>query len=179
VLTVAGGKLTTLRSMAEQAVDRAAEMLRDRGREGEIGPCVTAVRPLPGGGPTPAALDGYELAPDVRRRLSNAYGARAARVLGIAADAPDLARRIDPELPYLWAEVVHAARHEHALDVRDALVRRVPLHRDARDQGLTAAPRAAALMANELGWTPAEQQRAVDDYTAAVAVSRRWRQDPA
>jgi glycerol-3-phosphate dehydrogenase len=179
VLTVAGGKLTTLRRMAEEVVDRVADMLRDAGREGAIGPCVTADRPLPGGGPPPESLDDRELAPDVRRHLGAAYGARAGRVLTILDEHPDLARRIDDELPYLWAEVVHAARHEHALDVSDALSRRVPIFREARDQGLGAAPRTAALLGDELGWSAERRRRAVDDYAAAVALSRRWREDPA
>ena len=85
-------------------------------------------------------------------------------------DAPELARRIDPDLPYLWAEVVHAARAEHALDVDDALARRVPLLRDARDQGLGAVERAAELMARVLDWSPERRARGVDRYRAAVAV---------
>ncbi len=90
-------------------------------------------------------------------------------------DAPELARRIDPELPYLWAEVVHAARAEHALEVDDALARRVPLLRDARDQGLGAVEHAADLMARVLDWTPERRARSVERYRAAVASSRRWR----
>jgi glycerol-3-phosphate dehydrogenase len=175
VLTVAGGKLTTLRRMAEQATDRVAEVLRDMGREAAIGPCLTATRPLPGAGTPPASLGAHELGGDVRRRLETAYGARAAHVVALMADAPELGRRIDPELPYLWAEVPHAARHEHALDLCDALIRRVPVFRDARDQGLAAAPRAASLMAGVLGWSEIERQRALERYAAEVAVSRRWR----
>jgi glycerol-3-phosphate dehydrogenase len=177
LITVAGGKLTTLRRMAEQAVDRVADVLRAAGRESAVGPCVTATRPLLAGGEAPAAVIGHELSPDVQRRLETAYGARMARVLAVLADEPELARRIDPELPYLWAEVVHAARHEHALDVADVLVRRVPVFRDARDQGLGAAPRAAALIGEILGWTPAQRTRAIDDYTSTVARSRLWRAD--
>ena len=72
-----------------------------------------------------------------------------------------------------------AARHEHARSLVDALVRRVPLFRDARDQGLAAAVGAAALLANELGWTPAARARAIDDYRAAVDRSRLLaRRDP-
>ena len=96
-------------------------------------------------------------------------------VTTIAAEAPELARRIDPALPYLWAEVVHAARAEHALEVADALARRVPLLRDARDQGLGAVEHAADLMARVLDWTVERRARSVADYRTAVASSRRWR----
>jgi glycerol-3-phosphate dehydrogenase len=178
LITVAGGKLTTLRRIAEQAVDQVADVLRAGGREAAVGPCLTARRPLPGGGESPELLADQELSPDVQRRLETAYGARMARVLTLLGEGSEYARRIDPELPYLWAEVVHAARHEHALDVSDVLVRRVPLFRDARDQGLAAAPRAAMLIGEVLGWTPADRRRALDDYAATVERSRRWRADP-
>jgi glycerol-3-phosphate dehydrogenase len=175
VITVVGGKLTTFRRMAEETVNVVAERLRDRGVERPIGPCVTRTRPLPGTGDAPASLADHELAPDVREHLISAYGTRSAVVLAAIDDAPELARRIDPELPYLWAEVVHAAREEHALDVEDALARRIPLLREARDQGLLACERAADLMAGVLGWSPARRARSVARYGAAVASSRRWR----
>jgi glycerol-3-phosphate dehydrogenase len=175
VLYVAGGKLTTLRRMGEEVVDRAVDALRAAGLERTVGPCVTPDRPLPGAGDEPAALEEHELADDVRARLRQAYGARAAAVTAIFAEGSDLARRIDPELPYLWAEVVHAVRHEHARDVSDVLIRRVPLFRDARDQGLGAAERTALIVGEEMGWSPARRQRAVGAYRDAVALSRRWR----
>src|SRR6185295_19818664 len=124
----AGGKLTTFRRMAEETTDVLVELLRDRGLERAIGPCLTRTRPLPGGGPLPS-LDDHELAQDVRDHLLATYGARAPDVLAELDDAPELARRIDPEPPYLWAEIVHAAHDEHALEVEDALARRAPLLR--------------------------------------------------
>lgn len=178
LVTVAGGKLTTLRRMAEQAVDRVVDILHASGRDGPIGPCMTGTRLLPGAGALPSSLEDHELAPDVRQRLVSAYGARVARILTIISERPELARRIDPELPYLWAEVVHAARHEHALDVTDVFARRVPVFRDARDQGLEAAARAADLIGEVLGWSPERRQQALDDYGDAVDLSRYWRWDP-
>ncbi len=154
IVTVVGGKLTTFRRMAEQTTDVVVELLRDRGVERAIGPCLTRTRPLPGAGEPPQPFGNHELSADVRDHLLATYGARATDVLAEIEEAPDLARRIDGELPYLWAEVVHAARAEHALDVDDALARRVPLLRDARDQGLGAVERAADLMARVLGWSP-------------------------
>jgi glycerol-3-phosphate dehydrogenase len=172
VLVVAGGKLTTARRMAEQTVDRTVELLRAGGLERPIAPCATTARALPGGGPAPGDLSGE---PDVSARLAGAYGSRAARVAAIAAGAPELAGRIDPALPYLWAEVVHAAREERVREVADVLCRRIPLFRDARDQGLAAAPRAAALIGRELGWTTSRADRSVAAYRDEVERSRRWR----
>jgi glycerol-3-phosphate dehydrogenase len=174
LLTVVGGKLTTLRRIGEDVVDRVAELLRDTGRETPIGPCVTAERPLPGGGPVPETPGEHDLPADVREHLRATYGARVPGVLAILTEARDLAQRIDPELPYVWAEVTHAVRDEHAWDLRDVLCRRVPLYRQARDQGLAAAPRAATLMGNALVWTSSRREQALNDYRATVAVSRRW-----
>ena len=111
----------------------------------------------------------------MKTRLGDAYGTHADRVLEIAAESPALDQRIDPALPYLWAEVVHAARHERAHALTDLLVRRVPLFRDAADQGLGVAPQAASLAAGELGWDDARRERELAGYRDAVAVSRRWR----
>jgi glycerol-3-phosphate dehydrogenase len=177
IVVVAGGKLTTLRRMAEETVDLAIETLRAAGVERPFAPCATATRPLPGSGPLPDALTAPGLPSDVTTRLGDAYGVHADRVLAIAAASPQLDARIDPALPYLWAEIVHAARHERARKLTDLLVRRVPIFRDAADQGLGVAPQAATMAAAELGWDEARRERELASYRDAVAVSRRWRQE--
>ncbi len=178
LLTIVGGKLTTLRRMGADVVDDVVEILRDKGREEPLGPCVTQTRPLPGGGPAVALpADGDELPPDVRAHLANTYGSRVLDVLALRATAPALASRIDPELPFIWAEVVHAIQHEHAREVADVLMRRVPLFRQARDQGLGAAPLVAASLGEMLGWSSSRRQASLDAYETAVARSRAWRSD--
>ncbi len=146
-VVVAGGKLTTLRRMAEETVDRLVEILRSAGLERALAPCTTSHRPLPGQG-------------------------REAEIQSLARG--DLAAPIDPALPYRWAEVVYAARAEQARRLTDVLIRRLPIFRDAADQGLSAAPRAAELVGGELGWSTARRDREVTLYREAVAVSRRW-----
>jgi glycerol-3-phosphate dehydrogenase len=178
LLTIVGGKLTTLRRMGEQIVDEVAEILRDKGREEPIGPCVTTTRPLPGAAGVAAPDPDDDLPDDVRAHLAGAYGARASNLLALRVAAPGLAARIDPELPYLWAEVVHAIQFEHAREVADVLMRRVPLFRQARDQGLGAAPLVAASLGEILGWSSGRRQQSLDRYETAVAQSRAWRDDP-
>jgi glycerol-3-phosphate dehydrogenase len=178
VITVAGGKLTTFRRMAEQVVDVVVEQLRDRGVERPFGRCMTRSRPLPGSGDAPPALSEHELGADVERHLHEAYGAASAAVVAEIDGAPDLGHRIEPDLPYLWAEVVHGARQEHVREVEDALARRIPLLREARDQGLGAAERAGELIGRVLGWSPQRRAASVDRYRAAVAVTRLWKKDP-
>ena len=176
IIVVAGGKLTTLRRMAEETTDVVVEALRTAGVERTFAPCATRARPLPGGGPAPEALAAPEHPPAVSVRLG-VDGARAYRLLGVFAESPALGERIDPSLPYLWAEVVQAVRHDRARDLGDVLVRRLPLFRDAADQGLTAARRAAALAGRELGWDDARAAREIARYGETVALSRRWRDE--
>jgi glycerol-3-phosphate dehydrogenase len=176
VLTVAGGKLTTMRSMAEQAVDQLIELLRDRGFDRALSPCVTSFRPLPGAARAPD-LDGFELAGDVRAHLVATYGARAGQVAALAAGHEALARRLVPGLPYLRAEVTFAARRDHAFEVEDVLRRRVPLFSDAPAQGLEVAEDVAHLVGAELNWSPARRVRSLASYRAAVATAARWRQE--
>jgi hypothetical protein len=58
------------------------------------------------------------------------------------------------------------------------LRRRVPLYRDARDQGLAAAEGVATILAAELAWPAARRAPALLDYRNAVERSRRWREEP-
>jgi glycerol-3-phosphate dehydrogenase len=196
LLTIVGGKLTTYRRMAEEAVDRVVELSRDRGFEGAVAACSTGKRPLPGGDMDPArvSLGEVELAPDVERHLRQSYGSHAGRVVacmsepgprprsarGVSTPARedgtiDFAARIDPDLPYLWAEVLHAARHELVTEVEDVLRRRFPLFRDARDQGLGVATRAAAVIGDVLGWSEERRSQSAAAYAESVATSLAWR----
>jgi glycerol-3-phosphate dehydrogenase len=179
MLVIAGGKLTTLRRMGEEAVDRSIAALHAAGLERALDRCATGDRPLPGGAAPPDALAAAGLPPDVTARLAATYGGRADLVAGLATAAPDLAQRIDPELPYVWAEVVHAVRAEHARGIGDVLRRRVPIYRDARDQGLSAAEGVAAILAAELAWPAERRAQALAAYHGAVERSRRWRDEPA
>jgi len=191
LITIVGGKLTTYRRMAEEAVDKVVELSRDRGFEGSLSPCSTARRPLPGGDVDPAqvSLGDVELAPDIERHLRQSYGSRAGRVVSCMSEpwprsaamnpgsrppVPELSARIDPELPYLWAEVLHAARNELVTEVEDVLRRRIPLFREARDQGAVAAGHAATIIGEILGWSAERRERSEAAYLESVASSRAW-----
>ena len=177
VIVVAGGKLTTLRRMGEETVDVVLRELLAAGFERDVAPCTTATRPLPGGGLVPASLATAGLDTDISERLALAYGSRAGQLQALLAASPALAERIDPQLPFIWAEVVQSARHDHARTIADVLTRRVPVFRDGLDQGLAAAPRVAALIGEELDWDDARRARELAAYEGVVTRSRRWRQD--
>jgi glycerol-3-phosphate dehydrogenase len=166
LVTITGGKLTTWRRMAKMAVDRIVE------REGREAPCRTDEIPL--GEPVEAdalpdvpAVDG-----DGRRHLARRYGHAAELVMRLAAAAPELGRRISPDLPDIVAEAAYAAGHEQARSLADVLLRRTRLGLlDARHLGADAAegPRLAArAMAGELDWHETRLERELADWRDCV-----------
>ncbi|MCU1485722.1 MAG: glycerol-3-phosphate dehydrogenase [Actinomycetia bacterium] len=160
LVSVTGGKLTTYRRMAADTVDEAMAQLGRKGR--------SHTRRLLLHGAAGYAELTDEVAPrlgltaEQLRHLANRHGSDARAVAALIAADPALGEPLATGLPYLRAEVVHAARHEMALTLDDVLTRRIPLRwLDAR-AALAAAEDAAALMAAELGW---------DDETRAVQVA--------
>lgn len=155
LVTVCGGKWTTYRRMAQDCVDQAATLARLPER-----PPVTAHLRIhgwcePGAGAGPLAV----------------YGSDAARIGELMRDEPALAAPLHPALPYVEAEVVWAARHEMARTVEDVLSRRTrALVLDAA-AAIEAAPRAAALLARELGRDPGWAAAQVNSFRE---VARRY-----
>ncbi len=178
LITIAGGKLTTYRRMAVEVVDRVGEQL------GSLRPSTTDVRPLPGAegladyAAVSALADalahgGVDAA--AAKHLANTYGARAHALVERVKRDPSAGARLDPELPYLFAQVDAAVDEELACTVEDVLGRRVPLLLRARDQGLAAAPKVAARMAARLGWDPARTEAEASKYRAVVENTRKFR----
>jgi glycerol-3-phosphate dehydrogenase len=150
MVTITGGKLTTFRRMAKMTVDAIVE------REARDAPCRTHEIPL-GQAVEPDSLPRVEGVPEeAYAMLAGRYGYTAHDVLAVAAERGELAQPIVADgPPDLLAEAVHAARHEQARSVGDALLRRTrlgllaaePLTRDAQ-----IARRVARAMAPDLGW---------------------------
>jgi glycerol-3-phosphate dehydrogenase len=159
MITITGGKLTTWRRMAKMAVDRLVE------RDARDAPCRTHEIPL-GQGVAVEELPRVEGVPDgAYQQLAGRYGHTAHEVLAIAAERGELAQPVVPAAhgqvtPVdILAEVVHAARHEQARSVGDALLRRTRLGltaaRVVADPSGEPARRVARAMAGELGWDDA------------------------
>ncbi|HZO36719.1 MAG TPA: glycerol-3-phosphate dehydrogenase/oxidase [Solirubrobacteraceae bacterium] len=162
MITITGGKLTTYRRMAKLAVDRLVE--RDERRA----PCRTDRIPL---GRSIAVGDLQPVAgvPEAARQpLVARYGAAAQRVLGVAAERPELAHPIVEGLPDLLAEVAFAARYEQARSIGDVLLRRTRLGLlAARDVGTAELlENVAATLARELGWDTAARSAAIERFRA-------------
>jgi len=155
LITVAGGKWTTYRRMAEDTLDFAVRHGMLAGRR-----CVTRTVPLRG---CPESANGTveNLDPYLAE-----YGADSDAVLALQQSVPSLAQPIDAALPYTGAMVVYAVRQECARTVEDVLSRRTrSLLLDAA-AAMRAAPRVAQLMAGELERDLAWQQRQVADFCA-------------
>jgi glycerol-3-phosphate dehydrogenase len=191
LVIIAGGKLTTYRRMARETVGKALELLHELGEAPAAKRETTKHRPLPGavGVGTPdlegVALIGrtlmhdFGLDVDTATHLCGVYGARAPELAAAIAKDRALGARLDPELPYVWAEVDFAASHDLARTVDDVLSRRVPLLLVSRDNGLGVTDRVAAMLAARLGWDPATTQTLADEYRREVALARRWQTETA
>jgi glycerol-3-phosphate dehydrogenase len=155
VISIIGGKLTTYRSLAEQAVDRAAKILRTR-----LPACRTQGTLLPGTYRRDEAAEALRGTSGVSgsgaARLLALYGGRALDVLALAAKEPPLQRAIDEPRGVLAAEVVFAIRYEFARCLEDIVFRRLMVGLDA-DQGRPLYEVIAAIAGAELGWSEAER----------------------
>ncbi|MCW3003570.1 MAG: glycerol-3-phosphate dehydrogenase [Conexibacter sp.] len=116
LVSVVGGKLTTYRRMAQDAVDAAVEA---GGLTGRAGPCRTRDLPLVG-----AASRQALAAVPAPRRLVDRHGTEAPAVMALAGGDPALLAPVAPGLDVLGVEVLHALRAEGALDAGDVLDRR-------------------------------------------------------
>jgi glycerol-3-phosphate dehydrogenase len=164
---------TTYRVMAADLVDEATRGL------GDVPPSSTARVPLLGARGHAAAWTGRQaLAEDaglpVRavERLLGRYGDGVHELLALVAARPALADPLDGGGGHLRAEVVHACTHEGALRLEDILERRTRLAITAPDRGQAAAPPAAALMADALGWDPDRTEREVEAWRRRIAAER-------
>jgi glycerol-3-phosphate dehydrogenase len=169
LVTIAGGKYTTYRVMAADAVDAVAAELPD-----PVPASRTRYVPLAGALGYGQMWQGrQELATQSRlplevvEHLLGRHGVLIGEVLDLVAARPELEARMHPDAPYLAAEIVHAATHEDARHLDDILVRRTRLALETRDGASTVAAAAAALVAPVLGWDAATTEAEVAAFLAA------------
>jgi glycerol-3-phosphate dehydrogenase len=176
LVSIAGGKLTTHRRMAERVVDLVVERV---GRP--AGPCRTMDEPLPGGGF--AAEELPRLVEGVRARLPELPAGAAERLVWHhGADVERIVRRVEADpsagevLPgqVLRAEIAHALDEEMALTLEDVLERRTRLLLFDPEQGLGCAEAVAEAAAARLGWDRARTSAELDGYRGLAAGLRRF-----
>ncbi|MGH7947867.1 MAG: glycerol-3-phosphate dehydrogenase/oxidase [Candidatus Binataceae bacterium] len=173
LITIAGGKLTTHREIAEKL---GARVMRSLGRP--VGRCPTLGIPLPGaraldgdnGGAPVASL--FEIPQAARDILVSRYGTRAALVASLIGGRPDLARPLSEGCPAIGAEVVYAVRSEMAQSLADFLVRRTALVWRYPREAEAAAPEVARLMAAELGWSSAHAAAELAHFREDLSLRR-------
>jgi glycerol-3-phosphate dehydrogenase len=174
LVVVAGGKYTTYRVMAADAVDEAVRSLDARVPDS----CTDQV-PLLG-------ADGYRALWNQRRALATSTGIHVARIehllnrygsavhdlLKLLREEPSLATPLPGADDYLQVEALYAVTHEGARHLDDVLARRTRISIEAWDRGVAAAPTVAALMADPLNWDEEQKQREIKHYLMRVEAER-------
>jgi glycerol-3-phosphate dehydrogenase len=180
LVVIAGGKWTTYRIMAKDAIDAAVSSL-----DGKVPPSVTQDIGLLG-------AEGYQAAWNKRAKIARAFGVHKVRIehllnrygvltdelLDLIRERPELGNPLPGADDYLEAEVVYAATHEGALHLEDVLARRTRISIEAWDRGVSAAPVAARLMAEALGWSSEQETNEVSNYLKRVAAERASQNEP-
>ncbi|MGW0802068.1 glycerol-3-phosphate dehydrogenase [Nonomuraea sp. NPDC002799] len=175
LVMTAGGKYTTYRVMAEDAVNAVAHGLDQRVPRS----CTDRV-PLVG-------AEGYQALWNSRHRIAQTSGLHVARiehllqrygclideVLELIERDPSLARPLAGADDYLRAEIVYAATHEGARHLNDVLTRRTRISIETFHRGLAVAQEAAELMAEPLDWDGEQVKREVEYYAKRVEAERR------
>ena len=171
IITIAGGKLTTYRNMAKDVVDAACSALGIRTR------CSTDKTSLPGGlsmdyeqyllEAMPEMASRHKVAPELVRHLIGCYGARAERVLGLAAGDPVLGGPISSESSDIYAQVLYSVMEEGARTLSDIVLRRMHLGITA-SRGRTQAEQIARIAGRELKWSDDERRHQMDEFTKAL-----------
>jgi glycerol-3-phosphate dehydrogenase len=180
LVAIAGGKYTTYRVMAADAVDAAVPDL-----PGRVARSITDKVPLLGADGYHALVNQAEtlgarhgLHPYRLRHLLDRYGSVVHQVLALAAERRDLLAPVREAPDYLRVEVVHAASHEGALHLEDVLTRRTRISIEYPHRGEACAADVADLMGEVLGWTASARHREVQMYLARVAAERDSQREP-
>lgn len=153
LITMIGGKWTTYRRMAQDAIDKAIELSLLAPKE-----C----------GTKHFKIHGYKKNPDLTNHLY-VYGSDITEIEAIMKENPTYSEKLSSKYGYTAAEVIYAARHEMALSVEDVLARRVRLlFLDAR-VAIEVAPRVAQIMAQELGHDQAWIDKEIKKFTEVAS----------
>lgn len=169
MVSIVGGKLTTWRLMGQDTVDHLAR------RDGLPLRHPTEHLPLLGAErwqETQQDLKGRAgflgLDTSMQEHLGFYYGRESLAILALIEHDRALGEPLIADLPYLRAEVLHAARCEMALTLEDVLARRLRIAIEDRQRGVEVAQQVAALMGLQLGWSAGQQREQVNAYRTWV-----------
>ncbi|GAA5523047.1 FAD-dependent oxidoreductase [Aliifodinibius salicampi] len=154
LMTIAGGKWTTYREMAEDVVDKAIEKGGLSEQE-----CITEN----------LKIHGWKQGDNPDSPLSY-YGSDKENVEQLVAEDPELGERLHSQMPYIKAEVVWATRNEMAMTVEDFNARRTRALLLDAEASLEMAPEVARLMAREAGYDDQWIEKQLEDYKKLVEI---------
>lgn len=184
LVVIAGGKYTTYRVMAKDAVDEAVHGLGET-FDRRIPGCITEDVPLLGADGFRAMWNGRaHLAAESGlgeariARLLHRYGSMIDEVLALIRKDPSLGEPLPNADDYLRAEVVYGVTHEGALHLDDVLCRRTRISIETFDRGTESCSEVADLMAPVLGWSEEHTEREIAHYLARVAAERESQSMP-
>ncbi|WP_432142994.1 glycerol-3-phosphate dehydrogenase/oxidase [Streptomyces sp. bgisy084] len=180
LVVVAGGKYTTYRVMAKDAVDEAVHGLDQR-----VADCVTEDVPLVG-------AEGYRALWNARARIAartglhvariehllNRYGSLTEELLELVVADPALGEPLAHADDYLRAEAVYACTHEGARHLDDVLTRRTRISIETFDRGTRSAREVAELIAPALGWDDDQVEKEIAHYQKRVEAERESQRQP-
>jgi glycerol-3-phosphate dehydrogenase len=175
LVMIAGGKYTTYRLMARDAVDAVGH-----GLDGKVAPSCTDQIPL-------AGADGFQALWNSRHTIARSsglhvariehllrrYGALTGELLDMIAADPGLGKPLAGADDYLRVEAVYAVTHEGARHLDDVLARRTHISIETWDRGLTCAKEVATLMAGPMKWRNRQVSREIDHYRARIEAERK------
>lgn len=171
IITIAGGKLTTYRNMAEDVVDAACKAL------GRKIACLTDKRPLPGGlpmeyedyvkGAVPEFSARYRVDPETAQHLIGFYGARTERVLDIMKTERDLGIAISSESRDIYAQILYSVMEEGVRTVSDIIFRRIHTGITAT-RGVNQVEKIAEIAGRELKWSEDEKRHHIEEFRNAL-----------
>jgi glycerol-3-phosphate dehydrogenase len=172
-VSIAGGKYTTYRVMAEDAVDIACAELRRITPDSE-----TANLPLVGAdgyqalrNRLPVIASQYGISEEIATHLIDRYGTLMIEVLDLGK-AEKLLGQLDPTLPYLKAEIRYATIAEGAMTLSDIMDRRTRIGIESDDHGLAVIEEVALIAGKSLGWSAARRRKEIEEFKEHVAAER-------
>jgi glycerol-3-phosphate dehydrogenase len=168
LISVLGGKWTTYRAMAEDAINSVLQFLAM-----PAVPCITMNHRLVGfEGWHPNfwtdLVREYGVSKETAQRLSHKFGSAAKEVLNLTTENPKLKKPIVAGSSSVMAEVAYGVQEEMATSIEDILARRTGLQLFSWEQARLAAPAVGAIMARELGWSSSRQEAAVEEYVSKI-----------
>jgi glycerol-3-phosphate dehydrogenase len=177
IITIAGGKYTTYRNMAEDVVDAVCKKL------GRPTACTTAREPLPGSLPSemeeylheavPQLAARYHAGKELVEHLVHIYGSRAENVLRLMQDDRRLSEAVSPQSRDVYAQVLYGVREEGARTVSDIVLRRMRLS-ITPSRGEQQVESIAAIAGTELDWNDDERRHWIDEFRQDLVKEKRF-----